>query len=87
MIIFLLFVFTLALAPEHQARSGARAIGLLVGIYYLLVGLVLLLRSHLWSKRPGPVQRLIPHANGRAYGYIAAVALQLAVAIALLVSK
>jgi hypothetical protein len=84
MIIFFWFELALALAPERQARSGVPAIGLLVGIYYLFAGLILLLRAHLWSRRAGPVQRLVPHAKGRACGYLAAVAIQFMIVLILL---
>ncbi len=88
--VFGLIVLTLAIAPDVPPRlrgSVAPSMGFLVAIFYLLTGLSLLRKAHLWAGRAGPVQRLVTHARGRAYGFLAAVACQLGVIIALLFAK
>jgi hypothetical protein len=85
LIIFGVIVLTVAVAPDNdRARSGAPYMGFVVAIFYLLVGLNLLRKAHVWARRAGPVQRLVPHARGRAYGFLAAVLCQLGITIALL---
>jgi hypothetical protein len=87
-IIFCLIVFTLAIAPDNdRARSGAPYMGFVVAIFYLLASLNLLRKAHVWAGRLGPVQRLVTHARGRAYGFLAAVLCQLGITIALLFPK
>jgi len=88
--IFALIVLTLAIAPDVPQRlpgSVAPSMGFLVAILYLLAGLSLLRKAHLWAGRPGPVQRLVAHARGRAYGFLAAIPCQLGITIALLFAK
>jgi hypothetical protein len=88
MIIFGLIVFTLATAPESErARSGAPFMGFVVAIIYLFVGLNLFRKAHVWARRAGPVQGLVTHARGRAYGFLAAVLCQLGITITLLFTK
>ncbi len=84
---FGLIVLTLAVAPEYQARAGAPYMGFVVAIFYLFTGLSLLRKAHLWAGREGPVQRLVTHARGRVYGFLAAVLCQLGITIALLLAK
>ena len=87
-LIFGLIVLTLAVAPDNdRARSGAPYMGFVVAIFYSLVGLNLLKKAHVWAGRGGPVQRLVTHAKGRAYGFLAAVLCQLGITIALLFAK
>jgi hypothetical protein len=86
-IIFGLIVLTLAAAPEYRARSGAPFMGLVVAIFYLLAGLNLLRKAHVWAGRAGPVERLVTHAKGRAYGFLAAIPCQLGIVTALLFAK
>jgi hypothetical protein len=61
--------------------------GFVVAIFYSLAGLNLLRKAHVWAGRAGPVQRLVIHARGRAYGFLAAVLCQLGITIALLFPK
>ena len=88
-----LIVLTLAIAPDYppnlHARSGAGAlsVGFCVAIFYLFTGLSLLRKAHFWAGRAGPLQRLVPHARGRAYGFLAAIACQLAITMTLLFVK
>jgi len=42
---------------------------------------------HLWAGRAGPVQRLVTHARGRAYGFLAAILCQLGIMLTLLFAK
>jgi hypothetical protein len=46
---------------------------------------MMLLRARLSARRRCQVQRLIPHAKGRAYGYLAAI-VQLATVLASLIA-
>ena len=88
--IFGLIVVTLAIAPDVPSRlrgSVAPSMGFVVAIFYLFVGLRLFGKAHFWAGRAGPVQRLVPHARGRAYGFLAAIACQLGITIALLFAK
>jgi len=88
--VFGLIVLTLAVAPDvpHRLRgSVAPSMGFVVAIFYLFAGLSLLIRAHFWAGRAGPVQRLVTHARGRAYGFLAAVLCQLGITIALLFAK
>lgn len=79
------------IAPEFSAASRrhqdggtvASALGFWVALFYLVWGLSLLAKAHFW-RRAWPVQRLVPHARGRAYGFLAAVACQLGIMAALL---
>lgn len=83
------------IAPEFHAASGrhedgglvACAIGFWVAIFYLFWGLSLLRKAHLWAGRAGPVQRLVTHARGRAYGFLAAILCQLGIMLTLLFAK
>ena len=83
------------IAPEFHAASGRRedggmmacSLGSVVTIFYLFRGLILLRKAHLWAGRAGPVQRLVTHARGRAYGFLAAVTCQLGFMVALLFAK
>ena len=87
--VFGLIVLTFAIAPDvpHRLRgSVAPSIGFVVAIFYLFTGLILLRKAHLWAGRAGPVQRLVTHARGRAYGFLAAIPCQLGI-IALLFAK
>jgi hypothetical protein len=87
-IVFGLIVLTLAIAPDNdRARSGAPYMGFVVATFYLFAGLSLLIRAHSWAGRAGPVQRLVTHARGRAYGFLAAVLCQLGITMALLFAK
>jgi len=65
----------------------AASVGLVVAIFYLITGLILLMKAHLWAGQGGPVQRLAAHARGRAYGFLAAVLCQLGIIMALLLAK
>ncbi len=88
--VFGLIVLTLAIAPDVPPRlrgSVAPSMGFVVAIFYLFTGLSLLRKAHFWSGRPGPVQRLVAHARGRAYGFLAAIPCQLGITIALLFAK
>jgi hypothetical protein len=87
---FGLIVLTFAVAPDVPQRlrgSLAPSIGSVVAIFYLSAGLILLRKAHLWSGRAGPVQRLVTHAKGRAYGFLAAIAFQFGIIMALLFAK
>jgi len=92
-IVFGLIVLTLAVAPDYppnlraHAGSAAASMGFLVAIFYFFTGLILLRKAHVWAGRAGPVQRLVTHAGGRAYGFLAAVSCQLGIIIALLFAK
>jgi hypothetical protein len=89
-IVFGLIVLTFAAAPDlpHRLRgSVAPTMGFVVAIFYLFTGLNLLRKARFWARRAGPVQRLVTHARGRAYGFLAAVACQLGIIIALLFAK
>lgn len=91
--VFCLIVLTLAVAPDYspnlRARSwsAAASIGFVVAIFYSFWGLSLLRKAHFWAGRAGPVQRLVTHAKGRAYGFLAATACQLGIVIAILCAK
>ena len=95
MIIFGIIAMTLGTQPdypkemlERHARTQApAAVGFLFAIYYLFVVLNLLRKAHAWAGRPGPVQKLVTHARGRAYGFLAAALCQLGIAVALLLAK
>jgi len=89
-IVFGLIVLTFATAPDYPPKmnahrgSMAASMGLVVAIFFLFMGLILLRKARLWAGRAGPIQRLATHARGRAYGFLAAVACQLGIAIAAL---
>jgi peroxiredoxin family protein len=91
--VFGLIVLTLAIAPDYppnlraHAGSAAASMGFVVAVFYLFIGLILLRKAHVWAGRAGPVQRLVTHARGRAYGFLAAVACQLGIVMALLFAK
>ena len=85
-LVMLLLVLLLALGPDYQAKRGAAGVGGLVAILYLFTGLWLLLKAHGWARRSGPIQRLIPGARGRAWGFLTALLCQLAF-LALLISQ
>jgi cytochrome c biogenesis protein CcdA len=92
-------VATANIAGDYQAASVARArhttrfhlaavagfdLGFVVAIFYLFTGLSLLRKARFWAGRAGPVQRLVTHARGRAYGFLAAIPCQLGIMMALL---
>jgi hypothetical protein len=84
-LIFGLIVFTLAVAADNaRARAGAPYMGFVVATFYFLASLNPLRKAYVWAGRGGPVQRLVPHAKGRAYGFLAAVLSQVAITVALL---
>jgi len=91
--VFGLIVLTLGVAPDYppnlraHAGSAAASMGFVVTVFYLFTGLILLRKAHVWAGRVGPVQRLVTHARGRAYGFLAAVACQLGIVMALLFAK
>jgi len=95
--VFGLIVLTFSIAPDYHAASMARAasmrrwsgadVGFVVAIFYLFTGLSLLRKAHFWAGRAGPVQRLVTHARGRAYGFLAAIPCQFGIVIALLFAK
>jgi hypothetical protein len=95
MIIFGIIALTLAIEPDypkqmldrHVTTQGPAMVGFLMAIFYLFVGLNLLRKAHVWTGKGGPVQRLVTHARGRAYGFLTAVLCQLAISIALLFAK
>ena len=90
MTIFFLIVLTLAAAadvPNRLRGSVAPSIGIWVAIFYSFVGVYLLRKAHLWVKRPGALEKLVPHAKGKGYGFLAAVFCQLGILIALLFAK
>ena len=72
---------------RHATTQAPAGVGFLVAIFYLFVGLNLLRKAHVWARQSGPVQKLVAHARGRAYGFLAAVLCQLGIAIALLFAK
>jgi len=94
----LIALFSIAAGSEYHA-AVARAskfsvvgmmvceLGFVVAIFYLFTGLILLRKAHFWAGRAGPVQRLVTHARGRAYGFLAAIPCQLGLMIALLFAK
>jgi hypothetical protein len=86
--VFGLIVLTLAVAPDYPdlrlRRSVAPSMGCVVAIFYSFTGLILLRKAHFWAGRAGPIQRLVTHARGRAYGFLAAIPWQLGIIIALL---
>jgi hypothetical protein len=92
-IVFGLIVVTLAAAPDYppnlQAHRGAMAAsaGFCVALLYLLWGLMLLRKARAWAGQAGPVQRLVTHAKGRAYGFIAVILCPIGLTIALLFAK
>jgi len=61
--------------------------GFVVAVFYLFTGLILLRKAYLWVGRAGPIQKLVAHARGRAYGVFAAVACQLGIVMALLLAN
>ena len=88
--VFGFIVLTLATAPDVPHRlqgSVAPSMGCVVAIFYSFTGLSLLRKAHFWARGAGPVQRLITHARGRAYGFLAAAACQLGIITALLFAK
>jgi len=91
--VFGLIVLTLATAPDYPPNlnahrgSVAASVGSVVAIFYLLMGLILLRKAHIWAVRAGPLQRLVTHARGRACGFLAATACQLGIVMALLFAK
>jgi hypothetical protein len=92
-LVFCWIVLTIAAAPDYppnlQAHRGAVAAstGIWVALFYLFWGLMLLRKARVWAGRAGPVQRLITHARGRAYGFLAVVLCPLGMMIALLFAK
>ena len=90
-IVFFWIVLALAAGSDYHKspplRSVAPFIGIWVAIFYLVWGLILLRRADAWAERAGPIQRLVPHAKGRACGFLAAVACQLGIMMALLIAK
>ena len=73
--------------PHYCAASAALAIGIVVSSFYLVTSLALLRKAHVWAGRTGPLQRLVTHASGRAYGFLAAFTCQLGIMIVLLFAK
>ena len=92
-IVFGLIVLAFGTAPDYPPNlaahraSAAASMGFVVAVFYLFWGLNLLRKAHLWLGRAGPAQRLVPHARGRAYGFLAAVLCQLGIIMALLFAK
>lgn len=80
-------ILLLVTAPAYHAASVALAMGFAVAISFFFAGLSLLRKAHFWAGRAGPVQTLVTHARGRAYGYLAAIPCQLGVMIMLLLGK
>jgi len=76
-----------SVGPAYQAASVAGGMGFVLGIFYLFTSLSLLIRAHFWTRRAGAVQRLVTHARGRAYGFLAAIPCQVGILIALLFAK
>ena len=74
-------------ADDARARSGAPDMGFVVAIFCSLFGLNPLRKAHVWAGRAGPVQRLVAHARGRAYGFLAAALCQLGITVASLFLK
>jgi hypothetical protein len=95
MIIFSIIAITLAIEPDnprellerHAKTQAPAAVGFLLAIYYLLGGLNMLRKARIGARQAGPVQKLVAHARGRAYGFLAAVLCQLGVAVALLFAR
>jgi hypothetical protein len=95
MIIFGIIAMTLATQPSypkemlerHATTQVPAVVGFLFAIYYLFVGLNMLRKARIWARQAGPVQKLVAHARGRAYGFLAAVLCQLGIAMALLFAK
>jgi len=89
--VFCLVVLTFGMAPEappSRLRGAiAPSMGFWVAVFYLFAGLILLRRANSWAGRAGAVQRLVTHARGRAYGFLAAVLCQLGIVIALLLAR
>ncbi len=89
--VFCLVVLTFGMAPEappSRLRGAlAPSMGFWVAVFYLFVGLILLRKARSWAGRAGEVQRLVTHARGRAYGFLAAVLCQLSIVIALLLAR
>ena len=92
-IVFGSIVLTFGTAPDYPPNlaahraSAAASMGFVVAIFYLLNGLNLARKVHLWAGRAGPLQRLVTHARGRAYGFLAATACQFSIVMALLFAK
>src|SRR5579859_4568550 len=88
---FCLVVLTFAMAPEAppaRLRGAiAPSMGFWVAVFYLFVGVILLRKARSWTVRAGAVQKLVTHARGRAYGFLAAVLCQLGIVIALLLAR
>jgi hypothetical protein len=81
------FIVMLAMGPDYQAVPTAGGVGLLVAVFYLLIGLTLLGKAYCWARRGGAVQRLVAHARGRACGSLAAIPCQLGIVIMLRFAK
>jgi hypothetical protein len=67
----------LAGGPDYKARPTAAGLALLVASYYLLASLYLFARAWFWTRRSGPIQRLVANARGRACGALAAIPSQI----------
>jgi hypothetical protein len=95
MIIFGIIALTLSTQPDYPKELLERrattqapaAVGFVLAIYYLFVGLIMLRKARIWARQGGPVQRLVAHARGRAYGLLAAVLCMLGIAVALQFAK
>jgi len=89
--VFFLIVLMFAMAPEAPPPRlrglVAPSMGFWVAIFYFVIGLSLLRKAKVWAERAGPVQRLVTHARGRAYGFLAAITCQLGIVIALLLAR
>lgn len=91
--VFCLIVLTVGAAPDYppnmNAHRGSMAatVGILVAAFYVSWGLMMLGKARVWAERAGAVQRLVPHARGRAYGFLAATTCQFGITIALLLAR
>lgn len=92
-VVFCLTVLTGGVAPDYppsmNAHRGsvAASIGFMVAVLYSVVGLTLFRKAQVWTRRTAPVQRLVTHAKGRACGFLASIACQIAIILALLFAK
>jgi hypothetical protein len=85
---FCVVVITASTAPDNASmRSEGPAMGFLVAAFYLVAGLILLIRAQAWARLPGAIQRLLPHAKGRGCGFLAAAACQLGITVAVVFAK
>ena len=89
--VFCLVILTFGMAPEtpppRLRGAVAPSMGFWVAVFYLSVGLILLQKARSWAGREGAVQRLVTHARGKAYGFLASVLCQLGIVIAMLLAR